>query len=119
MVPMASRALFAATCVALIGLPCGRLASAQGVTYDVDVQPTLNDLPIKIESVPFDGRLVMKLTNSGTLKARCELRYDASPQPIGRSYVYVKPGETVEDSFPAKRKWFDVTVGVTCKPTDK
>jgi len=91
---------------------------ASAVTYTVDVQPTLNDLPIKIEPVPFDGRLVMKLTNSGSMKVRCDLRYDASPQPIRRSYVHLKPGETAENSFRATRKWFSVTVAVTCKPAD-
>jgi hypothetical protein len=93
--------------------------AARAATYSVDVKSTLNDLPIKIEPVPFDGRLVMKLTNTGSVKARCDLRYDASPQPLRRTYVYLKPGETAENSFQAKRKWFTVTVEVTCKPSDK
>jgi hypothetical protein len=93
-------------------------AWSQSSEYKVEVQPTLNGLPIKIEPEPFSGRLVMKLTNGGTEKVRCDLRYDASPQPIRRSYVYLKPGETAENSFQAKRKWFSVTVDVTCKPTD-
>lgn len=104
----------------LVGLACLALplvATAQ--TYTVDVQSTLNDLPIKVESVPFDGRLVMKFTNTGTVKARCELRYDASPQPIRRTHVYVKPGKSAESSFQAKRKWFKVNVEVTCTPSDK
>ena len=88
-------------------------------TYDVEVRPDLNGLPIEIESQPFDGRLVMKLTNGGDTKVRCDLRYDASPQPIQRSYVYLKAGETAENSFQAKRRWFSVTVTVTCKPSDK
>jgi hypothetical protein len=94
-------------------------AWSQSTEYKVDVQPALNGLPIKIDPVPFSGRLVMKLTNNGTDKVRCDLRYDASPQPIRRSYVYLKPGETAENSFQAKRKWFSVTVDVTCKPSDK
>ena len=103
-----------------VALACAALPlAAPAATYTVDVQPTLNDLPIKIEPVPFDGRLVMKLTNGGQTKVRCDLRYDASPQPIRRSYVYLKPGETAENSFQAKRKWFSVTVEVTCKPADK
>ncbi|NJD30852.1 MAG: hypothetical protein FIB04_03080 [Gammaproteobacteria bacterium] len=103
-----------------VALACTTLPlAASAATYTVDVQPTLNDLPITIEPVPFDGRLVMKLTNGGQAKVRCDLRYDASPQPIRRSYVYLKPGETAENSFQAKRKWYSVTVGVTCKPTDK
>jgi hypothetical protein len=88
-------------------------------TYDVELKTTLNDLPVTVESLPFSGRLVMKLTNRGTAKVRCDLRYDASPQPIRRSYVYLEPGETAENSFQAKRKWFSVTVEVTCKPADK
>jgi hypothetical protein len=103
-----------------LALACLALAPvASAVTYTVDVQPTLNDLPIKIEPVPFEGRLVMKLTNGGDTKVRCDLRYDASPQPIRRSHVYLKPGETAENSFQAQRKWFSVTVDVTCKPSEK
>ena len=94
-------------------------AWAQSTDYTVEVQPTLNGLPIQIEPVPFSGRLVMKLTNSGAEKVRCDLRYDASPQPIRRSYVFLNPGETAENSFQAKRKWFSVTVDVTCEPSDK
>ncbi len=100
-------------------LAAAALPAFAASTYDVEVKPELNGLPIEIESQPFDGRLVMKLTNGGDTKVRCDLRYDASPQPIGRSYVYLKPGETAENSFQAKRKWFSVTVTVTCKPSDK
>jgi hypothetical protein len=88
-------------------------------TYDVEVKSELNGMPVEIESQPFDGRLVMKLTNGGDTKVRCDLRYDASPQPIQRSYLYLKAGETAENSFQAKRRWFSVTVTVTCKPSDK
>lgn len=91
---------------------------ASAATYTVDVEPTLNDLPVKIEPVPFDGRLVMRLSNTGTVKVRCELRYDPSPQPIRRSNVYIQPGETVENSLRATRKWFSVTVAVKCMPAD-
>lgn len=87
-------------------------------TYGVEVKPELNGLPIKIEPQPFDGRLVMKLSNGSDVRVRCDLRYDASPQPIRRAYVHLKPGETVENSFRASRKWFNVSVGVTCKPAD-
>ena len=83
------------------------------------MKPDLNGLPIEIESQPFDGRLVMKLTNGSDTKVRCDLRYDASPQPIRRTSVYLKPGETAENSFRASRKWFSVTVDVTCKPAEK
>jgi len=111
MVPT-SRLLPLAVALGCVALPL----AASAVTYTVDVEPTLNDLPVKIEPLPFDGRLVMKLTNQGTVKVRCDLRYDASPQPIGRGYVYLAPGETAEHSFRAKRKWFSVAVAVTCKP---
>jgi hypothetical protein len=110
----AFRLLSSALALACLALPL--VASA--VTYTVDVQPTLNDLPIKIEPVPFDGRLVMRLTNTGTVRARCELRYDPSPQPIRRSNVFIRPGQTVENSLRATRKWFSVTVAVTCTPAD-
>lgn len=97
-------------------------ASPPGVvaqTYKVEVRPALDDLPVKIETVESPGVLVVRLTNSGTVRVRCDLRYDASPQPIRRSYVYLKPGATAENSFRAKRKWFTVTVDVTCKPADE
>ena len=100
-------------------LAAAALPAFAASTYDVEVKPELNGLPIEIESQPFDDRLVMKLTNGGEAKVRCDLRYDASPQPIQRSYVYLKPGETAENSFQAKRRWFSVTVTVTCKPSDK
>jgi len=102
----------------LLGLGLLPLA-AWGQTYEVEVRPALNDLPIKIETVPMSNVLVVKLTNGGTTKVRCDLRYDASPQPIGRAYVYIEPGKTEENPFRAKRKWFNVTVDVTCKPSEK
>jgi hypothetical protein len=92
--------------------------AAQAQTYDVELKTTLNDLPVKVETVPMSGVLVVRLTNTGSVKVRCELRYDASPQPIGRAYVYVEPGRTEENSFRAKRNWFDVEVEVTCKAAD-
>jgi hypothetical protein len=102
----------ALACLALPG-------AASAVTYTVDVQPTLNDLPIKVEPVPFDGRLVMKLTNSGSVRVRCELRYDPAPQPIRRSSVFIRPGQTVENSLRATRKWFSVTVAVKCTAAER
>lgn len=92
---------------------------AHAQTYDVELKTTLNDLPVKVETVPMSGVLVVRLTNTGSVKVRCELRYDASPQPIGRAYVYIEPGRTEEDSFRAKRNWFDVAVEVTCKAADE
>lgn len=93
------------------------LATA-AATYEVELQSTLNDLPIRIETVPMDGMLVVKLTNEGSVKVRCDLRYDASPQPIGRAHVYVDPGQTEQSPFRARRKWFTVVVDVTCKVAD-
>ena len=101
---------------ALVLLACLLAAPlAQAQTYEVEVKPTLNDLPVKVETVPMPGMLVVRLSNDGTVKVRCDLRYDASPQPPYRAHVYVDAGKTAEDSFRAKRKWFDVEVEVTCK----
>jgi hypothetical protein len=103
----------------LCALACVPATAIAEPTYEVEVKAALNGLPVRVEPNPFDGRLVMKLTNEGEAKVRCDLRYDASPQPIRRSYVYLEPGETAENSFQAKRKWFSVTVDVTCKPAEK
>jgi hypothetical protein len=104
---------------ALCAIACITAAAIAAPSYEVEVKGELNGLPIRIVPEPFDGRLVMKLTNDGDAKVRCDLRYDASPQPIRRSYVYLKPGETAENSFQAQRQWFSVTVDVTCKLADK
>ena len=103
-------------CAALGGGLLPLAATAQ--TYDVEVKPELGGLPIEIETVPTTGVLVVKLTNKGEAKVRCDLRYDASPQPIRRAYVFVEPGETAENAFRATRKWFKVLVEVSCKPSD-
>lgn len=105
--------------IALCALACITAAAIAEATYEVEVKAELNGLPIEIEPQPFDGRLVMRLTNGSDTKVRCDLRYDASPQPIRRSSVYLKPGETAENSFQAARRWFSVTVDVTCKPSEK
>jgi hypothetical protein len=103
----------------IVPLLCALLPlAAAAATYEVELKSTLNDLPIKIETVPMDGMLVVKLTNAGQVKVRCDLRYDASPQPIGRAHVYVEPGKTEQNPFRAKRKWFNVLVDVTCKPAE-
>lgn len=115
-------------CVSWIrgGLSCALLACAAlpvpawtQSTYEVEVRPTLNGLPVTIETVPNAGVLIVKITNGGSTKVRCDLRYDASPQPLRRSYVYVEPGKTEENAFRATRKWFSVVVEVTCKPSEK
>lgn len=102
--------------LALAGLAAAAVAES---TYEVEVRPALEGLPVKVEAVPFDGRLVLRLTNEGAVKLRCDLRYDASPQPLRRTHVYLPPGETVENSFQAKRRWHSVTVDVACKPAEK
>ena len=93
--------------------------SAWAQTYTVDVQSELGGLPVEIDTVPMDGMLVVKVTNRADVKVRCDLRYDASPQPIGRSYVYVEPGKTEQDVFRAKRMWYQVAVEVKCKVDEK
>lgn len=102
--------------LALAGLAAAAVAES---TYEVVVRPAPEGLPVKVEAVPFDGRLVLRLTNEGAVKLRCDLRYDASPQPLRRTHVYLPPGETVENSFQAKRRWHSVTVDVACKPAEK
>jgi hypothetical protein len=104
------------TAVMIASLLAAPLAQAQ--TYEVEVKSTLNELPVKVETVPMPGMLVVKLTNNGPGKVRCDLRYDASPQPPYRAHVYVDPGKTEENAFRAKRKWFNVAVDVTCKVSD-
>jgi hypothetical protein len=110
-----TRILLAGLVLAVAVLP--RAATAQ--TYDVDLKTTLNELPVEVETVPMSGVLVVRITNSGSVKVRCDLRYDASPQAIGRAHVYVDPGKTEEDAYRAKRKWFQVAVEVTCNAADK
>ena len=84
-------------------------------TYSVDVHPTLNDLDVQIEPVASTGMLVLKLTNKTGQKVRCDMRYDASPQPPYRTTTYIEPGKTEQSVFRAKRKWMSVDVNVECK----
>ena len=93
--------------------------AAQAQTYTVDVQSELGGLPVEIDTVPMEGVLVVKITNGADVKIRCDLRYDASPQPIGRSYVFVEPGKTEQDAFRAKRAWYQVAVEVKCRVDEK
>jgi hypothetical protein len=87
-------------------------------TYDVNLKSTLNGLDVKVETVPTTGMLVVKLTNNTAGKVRCDLRYDASPQPLYRTTSYVKPGATEQSVFRAKRKWLSVDVAVECKAAE-
>jgi len=91
------------------------LAASAEATYTVELKSELNGLPLKVETVENPGMLVVKVTNQGDAKVRCDLRYDASPQPIGRGHLYVEAGKTEQHAFRAQRKWFTVTVDVTCK----
>jgi hypothetical protein len=97
-------------------LCCGAPAVAQ--TYEVKVATELNGLDVKVEPVPMSGMLVVKLTNQSTQKVRCDLRYDASPQPLYRKTTFVDPGKTEQSEFRAKRKWFEVEVKVECRPVE-
>ena len=110
-----TRIVLAGLALAMAVLP--QAATAQ--TYDVDLKTTLNDLPVEVETVPMSGVLIVRVTNTGGVKVRCDLRYDASPQPIGRAHVYVEPGKTEENAFRAQGKWFNVSVDVSCNPVDK
>jgi hypothetical protein len=92
-------------------------ASAQ--TYSVEINPTLNGLDIKVEPVATSAMLIVNLTNNTDGKVRCDLRYDASPQPIYRKTTYVEPGKTEPSVFKAKRKWYSVSVNVECNPVQK
>ena len=84
-------------------------------TYSVNVDPMLNGLDIAVEPVAQSGVLVMKLTNKTEQKVRCDLRYDAAPQPLYRKTTYVDPGKTEQSVFRAKRKWLSVDVAVECR----
>ena len=100
-------------CVGLALCALGAEAVAQ--TYSVNVNPTLNGLDIGVEPVAQSGVLVMKLTNKTEQKVRCDLRYDAAPQPLYRKTTYVDPGKTEQSVFRAKRKWLSVDVAVECR----
>lgn len=84
-------------------------------TYSVNINPTLNGLDIGVEPVAQSGVLVVKLTNRTTQRVRCDLRYDAAPQPLYRKTTFVDPGKTEQSVFRAKRKWLSVDVAVECR----
>lgn len=84
-------------------------------TYSVNISPTLNGLDIVVEPVAQSGVLVVKLTNRTAQQVRCDLRYDAAPQPLYRKTTFVDPGKTEQSVFRAKRKWLSVDVAVECK----
>ena len=96
-------------------LPC----MAAGQTYTVEVRPVLNDLDVKIETVAMTGVLTLRLTNNTAGRVRCDLRYDAAPQPLRRTTTFVNPGRTEQSTFRAQRKWFRVVVDVECRPAER
>jgi hypothetical protein len=104
-------------CVVLALSMAATDATAQ--TYSVNVNPTLNGLDIGIEPVAQSGVLVVKLANKTGQKVRCDLRYDASPQPLYRKTTFVDPGKTEQSVFRAKRKWVSVDVSVECRLAEK
>jgi hypothetical protein len=90
--------------------------AAAAQTYRVEVKPDLDGLDVRIETVEAAGMLVVKLTNRATVKVRCDLHYDASPQTPYRTTKFVAPGKSVDSQFKAKRKWQSVTVEIACRP---
>lgn len=104
------RDLCVATALSLMAAP----ALAQ--SYEVTVNPQLNGLDIKVEPVDSPGLLVLRLTNNSPTKVRCEMKYNAPPQPLYRTSTFVDPGKTGQSTFKAKRKWHRVDVDVTCAP---
>ena len=84
-------------------------------TYQVNVESELNGLDVKVSTVENPGGIVVKLQNDSATKVRCNLRYDAPPQPIGRRTVYVDAGKLEQSVFGAKRQWFRIDVRVVCE----
>src|SRR3954451_12426603 len=84
-------------------------------TYAVKINPALNGFDVAIEPVTSTDMLVVNLTNRSTVKLRCDLRYDAAPQPLARKVTFVDPGKTEPSVFKAKRTWHSVVVDVNCK----
>jgi hypothetical protein len=94
-------------------------ATAMADLYSVTVNPTLNDLDIKIEPLPNDGVLAVKLTNNTDQKVRCNLEYLADPQLPTRTSIFVKPHKDATSMLRATRQWQAVTVNVECQPAKK
>ena len=109
--------VFTGLCALLALAMIAPAVSAQ--EYSVKVNPTLHDLAIVVEPVATTGLLVIKLTNKTDTKVRCDLRYDASPQPLYRTTTYVDAGKTAQSTFREQRKWFSVSVDVECKVSKK
>jgi hypothetical protein len=84
-------------------------------TYSVQVNSELNGLDITIESVPSPTMLVIRMRNKSEQRVRCDLVFDASPQTPVRSRRMINPGQSTESVLHARRRWFSVTVNVTCQ----
>ena len=93
--------------------------AAPAQTYSVQINPTLNNLNIKIEPVVNPGLLVVNLTNKGDKKVRCDLKFDPSPQMPYRTTKFLDPGEKEASVLRATQTWFSVAVDVTCQPVQK
>lgn len=115
--------VFTSTCP--IGAVAGILVLALAASvvlaqnYAVDVYAELSGLDVKVEPAPTNGLLAIKLTNNTDRKVRCDLVYDASPQPLYRTTAWLKPHEKAQSVFRAKRKWTSVDVRVHCKADDQ
>jgi len=59
----------------ILGVP---VAHAQ--TYKVQVYADVGELDMKIEPIPHDDVLVVRLTNHSPGRVRCDLLYDAAPR---------------------------------------
>lgn len=93
-------------------------SAVQAQTYKVRLHADLEKLDVKIEPIPQESLLIMRLTNRSPGRVRCELRYDASPQTPYRKTTFIDPGKTEQNSFAAKRHWFQVDVSVKCRPAE-
>jgi len=115
-VPVAStrraRSVAAVACgfLVILGVP---VAHAQ--TYKVQVYADVGELDMKIEPIPHDDVLVVRLTNHSPGRVRCDLLYDAAPQTPSRKTTYIDAGKTEESSLRAQREWFRVNVKATCR----
>jgi hypothetical protein len=87
---------------------------APAQTYTVEIRPALNDLDIQVKEIAQSGMLILELTNNTATRVRCQLVFEASPQQPMRSTRSINPGKTISSVYRAQRRWFRVTVDVTC-----
>jgi hypothetical protein len=84
------------------------------VTYQVNVDTLLDMVDVKVEHVAQPSMLVVNLRNTGEVRARCEIVFDAAPQIPQRNTRFVNPGRTSSVVLRAQRTWFSVNVDVRC-----